>query len=276
MRVKRVASAGSGWIVLGESGVILSEAEYSALEGMCREKLDFKLEDGTNFRLLDLSGPDSPAPAPANAPLEGEDRPALPPGFRLISLRAFFAEADHEQGKLAAAAVHLTAFRRRVRFCPACALPLKPSESGTALICTSCGLEEFPRVSPAVIVLVEWKGRALLARNARFTGGMHSLVAGFVEPGESFEEAAARELMEETGVEAHEFRYAGSQPWPFPDSIMVGFRAKARGPGIQVDGKEIVEAAWFGPDALPPIPRHGSIARKLIDEWLGERGFQAV
>jgi len=123
---------------------------------------------------------------------------------------------------------------------------------------------------------VEWKGRILLARNARFTAGLHSLVAGFVEPGETFEECAARELMEETGVEASGFRYSGSQPWPFPDSIMVGFRARAERRDIRVDGKEILEADWYGPDSLPPIPRRGSLARGLIDDWLAERGFQAT
>jgi NAD+ diphosphatase len=273
---RRAASSGSGWIVLGSGGALLTEKECVALEPLCRADYDFSLEDGSSLRLLDLSGPDSPVPGPSGTQAAAEDRPELPPGFSLISLRSYYAEADQAQARAAAAAVHLAAFRRRVVHCPSCAKPLRQADSGTSLICDSCGLEEFPRVSPAVIVLTEWKGRILLARNARFTGGMHSLVAGFVEPGESFEETAARELMEETGVSAQDFRYAGSQPWPFPDSIMVGFRAKATGPEIKVDGKEILEAAWFGPDALPPIPRHGSIARRLIDEWLSERGFKAV
>jgi NAD+ diphosphatase len=286
MESVRVACSASGWVVRGipgegRRGALLDQRAYDALLPLARERHDFRMEDGSRFLVLEVPAPDHPLPAPASkaqeaAPVEEHILPELPEGFSLLPLRTLLADSDGPEAGAACRAVHLAAFRKRVVFCPRCATRLDRAETGASLICSSCGLEEFPRVSPAVIVLVEWKGRILLARNARFTGGLHSLVAGFTEPGESFEECAARELMEETGVQASDFRYAGSQPWPFPDSIMVGFRAKASNRDIRVDEREIVEADWYGPDSLPPIPRRGSIARRLIDEWLAERGFTAT
>ncbi|GEM_PF-2721794 len=270
----RAACSVSGWLVLGKAGACLSEEEYGSLGALAVESYELRGEDGGLLLIRELPVAEAPAPKPQGAQAPGPaGAPELPAGMRLVSLRAHLAEAGPAEAALACRAVHLTAFRRRTRFCPSCSARLEPAPVGTSLRCPACGLEEFPRVSPAVIVLAERKGRILLARNARFQGGMHSLIAGFVEPGESFEECAARELLEETGISAEDFRYSGSQPWPFPDSIMVGFRARALEGSIRVDGREILEAGWFGPEAMPPIPRRGSIARRLIDGWLAERGF---
>jgi NAD+ diphosphatase len=118
-------------------------------------------------------------------------------------------------------------------------------------------------------VLVERDdGRALLARNARFPSSMYSCLAGFVEPGETIEQAVVREVREEVGIEVHDLRYMGSQPWPFPHSLMIGFTARWKSGEVQVDGKEIADARWFAPDDLPDIPPSMSIARYIIDGWL--------
>jgi NAD+ diphosphatase len=128
-------------------------------------------------------------------------------------------------------------------------------------------------VAPAIIALVEREdGRALLARNARWQTGMYSCLAGFVEPGETIEEAVHREILEEVGVEIADLRYRRSQPWPFPHSLMLGFSARYAGGDIRCDGTEIADARWFAPDDLPGLPGSISIARWLIEDWLSRSG----
>jgi NAD+ diphosphatase len=130
----------------------------------------------------------------------------------------------------------------------------------------------FPRLAPAVITLIEREGEALLARGRAFPVPMYSCVAGFVEPGETLEEAVRREVHEEVGVELGEVRYIASQPWPFPHSLMIGFEARWASGDIHIDDTEIVDAQWFRPDDLPMIPPGMSIARTLIDRWLDRHG----
>jgi len=146
---------------------------------------------------------------------------------------------------------------------------MDPSER--SMKCPSCGLVSYPRLSPAVIVLVEHlDGRALLATNVAWRGPkpMYSTLAGFVEPGESLEDCIHREIMEEVGLQVENIRYYQSQPWPFPNSLMLGFFATYAGGDITPAPDEIADAQWFSPDDLPTIPPRASIARALIDEWL--------
>jgi protease I len=133
-------------------------------------------------------------------------------------------------------------------------------------------MQFFPRVTPAVIVAVVWDRKILLAQARRFPSAFHSVLAGFVEPGETFEECVRREVREEVGIEVSNLRYFGSQPWPFPHSLMVGFTAEYAEGALAIDEKEIVRAGWFDADEIArlPIPRHGTIARRLI-EWFLER-----
>ena len=138
----------------------------------------------------------------------------------------------------------------------------------------SCGHQSFPRISPAVIVLVERDNTCLLARSPRFQDGFYSVLAGFAEPGETLEETVAREVLEETGIEVKDIRYFGSQPWPFPDSLMIGFTASYAGGEIRVDGTEILVADWFPFDQLPKIPGRISIARRLIDWFVNKHQEQ--
>jgi NAD+ diphosphatase len=134
--------------------------------------------------------------------------------------------------------------------------------------CPQCGLLHFPRLAPAIIVLIERGDRLLLARARRFPTAMYSVLAGFVEPGESLEEAVAREVKEEVGLSLRDIRYFGSQPWPFPDSLMIGFTAEYADGVVMVDNNEILDARWFGAEDMPEIPGKVSISRALIDHFL--------
>jgi NAD+ diphosphatase len=136
-------------------------------------------------------------------------------------------------------------------------------------LCPVCGRQEFPRISPAVIVLVtNDRDEALLAHNANFSGGIYSLIAGFVEAGETLESTIIREIREEVNIEVDRIQYAASQPWPFPNSLMLGFTARYAGGTLKPDGKEILDARWFSRDALPNLPGNGSVAKFIIDRWL--------
>ena len=134
--------------------------------------------------------------------------------------------------------------------------------------CPACGLVSYPRISPAVIVAITRGDRLLLAANRRHAGAMYSVLAGFVEPGESLEECVHREIREEVGLEVTDVRYFGSQSWPFPNSLMVAFTAAHAAGEIAVDPEELVEARWFAPGELPPIPGCGTISRRLIDGFV--------
>jgi NAD+ diphosphatase len=169
---------------------------------------------------------------------------------------------------LAGRAVQIVDWDRTHRFCGACATPTEPAAGERARRCPACGLLAFPRLAPACIVLVERDGEVLLARGRAFGVPMYSCLAGFVEPGETVEEAVHREVEEEVGVTVRDVRWFGSQPWPFPHSLMLGFFAAYDGGDIRLQESEIVDAAWFAPDALPAIPPPISIARRLIDAWL--------
>jgi NAD+ diphosphatase len=137
--------------------------------------------------------------------------------------------------------------------------------------CPGCGFLSFPRISPAVIVLVEKENRVLLARVKRFTTELYSVLAGFVEPGETLEETVRREVEEEVGIKVKNLRYFGSQPWPFPDSLMIGFTADYESGEIKIDETEIADAGWYDPDRLPTIPGKISIARELIDWFVNAK-----
>lgn len=161
---------------------------------------------------------------------------------------------------------------RNTSFCSACGSPLKPRDEERALRCLSCGRTVYAPLHPAVIVAVEKEGNILLAHNARMPSSRYSVLAGFVEPGESLEETVQREIREEVGIEIQDIRYFGSQPWPFPCSLMLGFTARWKSGELKPDGVELDRAEWFAPDALPDIPTGISIARLLIDDFLARFG----
>jgi NAD+ diphosphatase len=200
-----------------------------------------------------------------------EAGPALPAApWAIEGLRALHDRLDEVVFGVAGRAVQIVHFASVHRFCGRCATATARAVGDHGLRCPRCELTVYPPVSPAIIVLVRRGAEALLARSGRFTTGFYSTLAGFVEPGESLEETLRREVREEVGVEITNIRYFGSQPWPFPHSLMVGFVADHAGGDIVVDGKEIEDARWFRADALPPVPPRLSIARRLIDAWVDE------
>lgn len=191
-----------------------------------------------------------------------------------VDLMRLYGQVDEVQWAAAGRAVQLIEWARTHRFCGRCATPTEPSPLAgeRARKCPACGLLAFPRLAPAIITLVEHPdGRALLGRNARFPMPMFSCLAGFVEPGETLESAVAREVKEEVGVDVTDVTYVASQPWPFPHSLMLGFRALWANGEIECDGTEIAEAAWYAHDDLPMIPPPMSIARSLIDQWVARQ-----
>ena len=189
----------------------------------------------------------------------------LPPNMNFLGLRGLFGHLKDHFYTIAVRALGIINWDRTHRFCGQCGSSAEKHGDILARQCPSCGLTLFPRISPAVIVLVERNGKALLARAGRFPEELYSVLAGFVEPGETLEETVKREVKEETGIDVKNIRYFGSQPWPFPDSLMIGFTARYAGGEIKVDNEEILDAGWFSADRLPTIPGKISIARSLID-----------
>jgi len=204
--------------------------------------------------------------------VEVEKESDVPGGFEYAGLRDLFAVLDDGLHGMGGRAVQIVEWDRQHQFCGRCGTETFRANGERAKKCPKCGLMNFPRLSPAVITLVERDGKALLARNAAFTNGMFSILAGFVEPGEGLEEAVRREIMEEVGIEVADVRYFGSQPWPFPNSLMIGFTAKYAGGEITCDPTEIAEADWYAPDAFPMIPTRVSISRQLIDDFVARMG----
>ncbi len=189
----------------------------------------------------------------------------LPANMNFLGLRGLFGYLKNDFYAIAVRALGIINWDRTHLFCGQCGSLAEKHNRILARQCPSCGLTLFPRISPAVIVLVERDGKALLARSGTFPEELYSVLAGFVEPGETLEETVKREVKEETGIDVKNIRYFGSQPWPFPDSLMIGFTARYAGGEINIDGDEILDAAWFSADKLPAIPGKISIARALID-----------
>jgi NAD+ diphosphatase len=193
-----------------------------------------------------------------------------PPNLTFQGLRELYEILDEDLFSLAGRAVQIMEWDRTHQYCGHCATPMIQIEGDRAKRCPACGLVNYPRLSPAIIVLISRGQEVLLARAPRFRKSMYSVLAGFVEPGESLEETVVREVREEVGIEIKDIRYFGSQPWAFPNSLMIGFTATYASGEIVIDPKEIAEAAWFHKHKLPEIPSRISIARKLIDHWRSE------
>ena len=257
----------------GDPKAVLLEGQAAA--GLCEtggQVVFLGLRDGRAFIAVDLSALSAPEALPALAP-------ALASGDTAFAdLRAVGPLLERREGALFAYARGMMTWHRRHLYCGLCGTPTASGEAGHLRICgkAECATHHFPRTDPAVIMLVTDGTRCLLGRQAVWPPGMHSTLAGFVEPGESLEGAVAREVFEEVGVRVRDVRYHSSQPWPFPSSVMLGFHAEAASTEITVDESELEAAHWFEAEWIREhdgqggfrLPRVDSIARRLVDGWL--------
>ena len=201
--------------------------------------------------------------------LESELRNAGATQF--VHLRAAAIKLDRHHASLVAYAAAMIKWHHRTRFCGTCGTPTEVQRAGHLRSCPNCRAQHFPRLDPAIIVLVTDGDRCLLGRQASWDPGRYSTIAGFVEPGESLEDAVIREVLEETGVDTDDIRYHSSQPWPFPSSLMLGFHARATSREINLADEELEDAQWFTKDDIKSrkvkLPYSVSISFRLIEDW---------
>lgn len=192
----------------------------------------------------------------------------LPEGYALSGLRAWLGRVEPAVFYLAGRAQQIVEWHDTHRYCGRCSCEMEDHPEDRAKVCPRCGLVNYPRLSPSIIVLVTRGEEMLLARNANWPTGMYSTLAGFVEPGESVEQTLHREVEEEVGIKVRNLRYLGSQSWPFPNSLMLGFHAEYASGEIVCQEGEIADARWFRYDDLPNVPPATAISRWLIDDFI--------
>jgi NAD+ diphosphatase len=230
------------------------------------EKVSPELPDGL-IRHAQYLGHRGPVPLYA---LEIPGDMPLPRGLTCSAVRDLVGLVQDEELAIAGLAVQVVDYDRTTRFCGRCGAATEPVRNERAKCCQACHLVTYPRLSPAVIVLVRNGNAALMVRGTGAPPDRYSLVAGFVEPGETIEHAVCREVREEVGIAIKNIRYCASEPWPFPNSLMLGFVAEYDGGEIAPDGIEIESAAWFDRNHLPDLPPQLSLTRALIDDWVSE------
>jgi NAD+ diphosphatase len=269
----------------GISLLLPNEASITA------KTLEIPLSFAAHFPLADIFTIPAPDGAVSGVNITAET--PLPPNWQTIPVRqtisAPLAGLTSGTGQTARLlrAFHIAQWRRESLFCGSCGCRNTDiiygdstakdttlhddSSTGPARLCPSCGRIEFPRIAPAIIVLItNDEGKVLLAHNKKFAPGIYSLIAGFVDTGENLETAVVREVREEIAIEIRDLRYIVSQPWPFPNSLMAGFSARYASGTVRPDGVELEDAQWFSRDKLPMLPGHGSVSRYLIERWLTE------
>jgi NAD+ diphosphatase len=251
-------SADSLWFVVRRGEVLVRETTQGPAVPRLAE-LDGVDPDGAHY-LGSLGNVDCFALV-----LEEGDAPA---GTTFTGLRPLNGRIEDDVFWVAGRALQIVEWDTTHRFCGRCGVPTEPLPGERAKRCPACGLLAYPRIAPAVIVRVTRGEEILLARGRRFAEAIYSVLAGFVDPGESLEETVVREIREEAGIDVTDVRYWGSQSWPFPHSLMVGFTASWADGDIRIDEEELVDAGWFTRDALPQLPMTFSIARALIDQWV--------
>ncbi len=242
--------------------LLLMRTEDDAGVGLpCRSDLD-RLELDRRFPMV-IGSVDG-------RPVEAWDlprSPELPDDWRLEGVRALFGIVDEQLFAVIGRGAHLVHWRRTSEHCGVCGTITELTGPDFALRCPSCEFSTFPRIAPAVLALVEDGSRCVLARGTQFQAGLFSCLAGFVEPGETLEQAICREVHEEVGLEVTELRYFGSQPWPYPDGLMIAFQAKYASGEIRLRDDELREARWFDVTELPLLPGSFSLARQLIEDF---------
>lgn len=210
------------------------------------------MDDGTEVRTVSI-----------DAPITNQER------YEMCGLRPSFYKLSKELYLKAGKCQEILYWDKNTQFCGVCGAPMK-LHTDISKRCTNCGKEVWPQLATAIIVLIHRGDDVLLVHARNFKGDFYGLVAGFVETGETLEEAVRREVMEETGLTITNLRYFGSQPWPYPCGLMVGFNADYVSGEVHLQRSELSKGAWFNKNNLPTIPEKLSIARKLLDNWLNE------
>ncbi len=251
--------AGQRFLVLAEKEkhILLNEVGSPVLdtapEGSPSEEIFLGVLEGINLYALSYGGQISPAD-----------------GQVWTEFYTAFREMDHGIQGPVSRGKQLAEWRRNHRYCGSCGSRTEVSEKENVLVCPSCGNLNYPVISPAVITRITRGDEILLAHNANFPEGRYSHIAGFIEPGESAEDAIRREVLEEVGLHVENIKFFSSQPWPMPHSLMLAFTAECSDPGEPVpDGVEIVDARWFTRDNMPDLPGAGSIAGRMLQDYLG-------
>lgn len=252
------------WFAFRNAELLVCESETAPCLPCCLQITEHGIEPQRSHYLGRYDGKHSYAVAiPESQP--------LPEGWRPIGLRDAFAAFDVALAALAGRAFQILEWDRNHQYCSRCGTKTAQRKDERARSCPNCRMRTYPPISPAVMVLVtDGKSRVLLARKASAPQGRFTALAGFVEPGEMLEDTVARETREEVGVEISNIRYFGSQPWPFPHSLMIAFTAEYAGGELKPDGVEIEEARWFDVNDLPNLPASISISRRLIDTITAE------
>lgn len=194
----------------------------------------------------------------------------IPEGWAASSLRALFGQVSDPEYLLAGYAAQMLYWRRTSGFCPVCGHRTEARNGDWGRRCPNCGHVAYPHISPATLILIHDGPRLLLAQKPGWET-RYSILAGFVEPNESLEDCVRRETREEVGLEITDLAYAGSQPWPYPHQLMVGFTARYAGGEIVIDVAELERAAWFDVGSLPDLPPPVSLSRQMIDAWVAGR-----
>ena len=248
---------------------ILEITHVESLRSMAVDPVLLGLIDGTDYFTLDVSHIEDP-----------HEHEILGAAGVFEDLRKVGPYIQHEQGNLLAYARGINYWHQRHRFCGVCGNPTRSEAAGHQRRCMdeACNAVHFPRTDVACIMLIYDDDRIIMGKAPRFQGKMQSVLAGFLEPGETLEDCVAREVFEEVGVRITDVEYQHSQPWPFPSSLMVGFRARALDTELTIDEVELLSADWMSraelkaitPDSEVQLPRKDSIARRLIEEWLAE------
>ena len=260
---KAEKSEGSEWLLAIENRRILMK---SLGEKLCIPKRDelksiltkYILEDAAEEYIGSYDGHDCYC-------LQISEQNEWPEGFQLVELRELTPQTgDPGLFILAGAANHILHWRSMNQYCGRCGHKTKKKDDERAFACDHCGNVVYPRISPATITAIVRGNEILLAHNRNFAPGLFSLIAGYVEPGESLEQCVEREIQEEVGIKVKNIRYFSSQPWSFPDSLMMAFIADYDSGEIDVDKVEIIDADWFRADNLPLIPSTDSVAGKMI------------
>ncbi|MBF7688638.1 NAD(+) diphosphatase [Acinetobacter rathckeae] len=208
--------------------------------------------------------------APCIVAREWPSHQSVPQSFQFVALRQLIPNWSNTQAEEASRAIQLLEWKKNHQFCGRCGEKTTPHASEYCMCCPSCTLRQYPRINPCVITIITKGDQVLLAKSIHRKDNMYGLIAGFVEVGETLEQAVARETLEEVGIKVKNIRYLESQPWPFPSNLMLGFHAEYDSGDIIVQEDEIADAQFFDRNAMPDIPFAGSIAHKIITAWINE------